>query len=234
MADNPQDKFRQAHPFLPKGWEPAAPNASKAPMDANGARDQFSRDHPFAPSGWADQAAARYTALHAETQKAPDKSGPGVFNAELEQIWAAIRRIDNGGNGGGSGTGITPPLYLAVSAANPTTKVQVKSGTVGGIIPTNVATDITVSGTDGTWYIFIDATIDSAGDVTAAAISSNTTGVTADSSTHAYYLVGTVTVASSVITAVTPTLMFSQEFAACGRDTADPSTTPGTYYFFVA
>jgi hypothetical protein len=115
-----------------------------------------------------------------------------------------------------------------------TENVRVRTGTVGGILPTSVNTSIDVSGTDGTWYIFIDATIDSAGDVTAAAISSNTTGVTADSSTHAYYLIGTVTVAAAVITAVAPTLAFSQEFAACGRDPADPTTTPGTYSFFVA
>jgi hypothetical protein len=131
---------------------------------------------------------------------------------------------------GGGGSYIPPLTLEAVDTEN----VRVRTGTVGGIIPTGVAASIDVSGTDGTWYIFIDATIDSAGDVTAAAISSNTTGVTADSSTHAYYLIGTVTVAAAVITAVAPTLAFSQEFAACGRDPADPTTTPGTYSFFVA
>jgi hypothetical protein len=145
----------------------------------------------------------------------------------------SIDRLKTEAAGGGGG-GIIPPLYLQESATDPTTKVNVKYGTVGGIVPTTVATDITVSGTNGTWYIFIDATIDAAGDVTAATISSNTTGVTTDSDTHAYYLIGTVTVASSVITAINPTLMFSQEFAACGRDSADPTTTPGIYYFFVA
>jgi hypothetical protein len=146
-----------------------------------------------------------------------------------EQFDRSIDEIKSEPAGGGGG-GYIPPLTLEQVDD---TNVKVKTGTVGGIIPTGVATNITVSGTT-TYYVFIDATIDADGDVTAATISNNTTGVTADSDTHAYYLIGTVVVASSVITAVNPTLAFSQEFAACGRDPADPSTTPGTYTFFVA
>lgn len=128
------------------------------------------------------------------------------------------------------GGGIIPPLYLEQVDS---TNVKVKTGTVGGIIPTGVDTNIPVGGTT-TYYVFLTATINAAGDVTAAAISSNTTGVPADISTAAHYLIGTVVTSAGDITAVNPTLMFSQEFAACGRDTADPAATPGTYYFFVA
>lgn len=154
------------------------------------------------------------------------RSMPAVF------FDRSIDRIpDVTGSGGGGGTPFIPPLWLSkVDDSN----VIVSAATVGGFVPTGIATNIDVSGTDGTWYIFIDASINPAGDVTAADIDSNTSGVTTDSSSHAYLLIGTATVASSIITAVSPTLAWSQDFAACGRDPDAPSTTPGTYYFFVA
>lgn len=121
---------------------------------------------------------------------------------------------------GGGGSGFIPPLWLIASVPNPTTKVNVKYGTVNGVVPTNVATDITVSGTNGTWYIFLDATVSATtGAVSSVTVSSNTTGVTADSSTHAYLLIGIASVAASVITSISPALAWSQTFVAC---------TPGT------
>lgn len=173
--------------------------------------------HPIGPKAKNISGHPPHTQLH--------RLGP-PFSEGFDRSVDTIQSPTSGGGGG-----IEPPLYLQRASA---INVKVKTGTVGGIIPTGVATNIDVSGTDGTWYIFLDATIDADGDVTAADISSNTSGVPSDSSTHAYYLIGTAEVASSVLTAVNPTLMFSQEFVACGRDPADPSTTPGTYYFFVA
>lgn len=154
------------------------------------------------------------------------RSMPAVF------FDRSIDRIpDVTGSGGGGGTPFIPPLWLSkVDDSN----VIVSAGTVGGLVPTGVATNLDVSGTDGTWNIFITAGLNAAGDVTGASINGNTTTVPADDSSTAYYLIGNVVVASSIITSVSPTLAWSQEFAACGRDPADPGTTPGTYYFFVA
>lgn len=162
---------------------------------------------------------------------APTWSGAPNWFPMAEQNGRSIDRFPQaqGSGGGGLTTDFVPPLWLQASVSNPTTKVNVKFGTVSGFVPTNVATDITVSGTDGTWYIFLDATVSATtGAVSAVTVSSNTTGVTADSSTHAYLLIGQVVVASSVITSISPSLAWSQTFAAC---------TPGdtaTYYFFVA
>lgn len=132
---------------------------------------------------------------------------------------------------GGGSTSFVPPMCLEQVDD---TNVKVKFGQVNSITPTGIATNIDVSGTDGTWSIYLDCTLDSAGAVTAAAVSSATTGVPADTYDHAYKLIGEADVASSLITAVRYSLLFSQGFVACGRDSADPSTTPGTFYFFVA
>lgn len=148
-----------------------------------------------------------------------------------DQFDRGIDKMETEPYGGGAGTSFVPPIWLTqVDDSN----VIVSYGTVGGIVPTTIETNIDLSGTDGTWYIFINATIDASGNVTAAQIDSNTTGVTADSTYAAYLLIGTATVASSIITDVLPSLAWSQDFAACGRDAADPGTTPGVYYFFVA
>ena len=131
---------------------------------------------------------------------------------------------------GGGGNSFVPPFCLEQVDD---TNVKVKFGQVNGITPTGIATNIDVSGTDGTWSIYLDCTINDDGSLSAATISSGTSGVPADTSNHAYVLIGEADVASSIITAVRYSLLFSQGFVACGRDPADPSTTPGSYFFFV-
>lgn len=134
------------------------------------------------------------------------------------------------GGGGGAATDFIPPFCLEQVDD---TNVKVKFAQVNGITPTGIATNIDVSGTDGTWSIYLDCTINDDGSLSAATISSGTSGVPADTSDHAYVLIGEADVDTAVITAVRYSLLFSQGFVACGRDSADPTTTPGTYYFFV-
>lgn len=131
----------------------------------------------------------------------------------------------------GSGSSIAeyPFQLIEVDASN----VKVRYGTVANIVPTDVDTNVDVSGTDGTWTFWIEATLDSDGLVTAAAVGYATTGLPTDDSDTAYLLVGEVEVASSAITTVSQAVMFSMGFVACGRDAADTATTPGSYYFFV-
>lgn len=129
------------------------------------------------------------------------------------------------GGGGGTTTGDWP---LKLKAAS-TTQIIVVFGTVNGFTPTNVATNITVSGTNGTWNTYLDATVDATtGAVSAVTITSNTSAVPADTSTHSYRLIGQTVVAAAVISSVSPALAWSQEFVAC---------TPGTtssYHWLVA
>lgn len=125
---------------------------------------------------------------------------------------------------------ITPPLWL--TRVNDT-NVIVSAGTVNGVSATNTATNISIS-SDATWNIYMDATIASSGIPSAAAVTASTSAIPSDTSTHSYRRIGTVVRASGVITTVTPVMAWSQEFVACGRNTADPTTTPGTYYWVVS
>ena len=128
---------------------------------------------------------------------------------------------DGGGTGPGATTGDWPFKLVAVDTEN----VKVLQGTVNGFTPTGINTSIDVSGTDGTWSVYLDATVDaSTGAVTAVDVSSSSAGtVPSDSSTHSYRLVGYVTVASSVIDGdPQPSMAWSQNFTACTP--GDPDT----------
>jgi hypothetical protein len=132
----------------------------------------------------------------------------------------------------GGGGGIIPPLWLLqVDDEN----VKVTLGTVNDITPTGANANIDVSGSDGTWAIYLHADLNASGVPTAVEILSSSSGtVPADTFEDAYKLIGEVEVASSVITEVNATLGWSQTFVTCGRDPEDPETTPGTYYWVVA
>ena len=131
----------------------------------------------------------------------------------------------------GSGSSISEYPFQIIEVD--TENVKIGYGTVANIVPTDVNTNVDVSGTDGTWTFWIEVTLDADGLVTAAAVGYATTGLPTDDSDTAYLLIGEVEVSSSVITSVSQAVMFSMGFVACGRDAADTATTPGTYYFFV-
>jgi len=163
--------------------------------------------------------------------------GPGFINPmptmPAEQFGRSIDPpIGSGGGGGGGGSEFIPPCYLVgVDDEN----VKVTTATVNGIVPTGINANIDVSGTDGTWAIYLHATLGADGIPTAVEVLSDDTGVVPpDDADNAYLLIGMVTVATSVISVIEPTLAWSQTFSTCGRDSSDPITTPGTYYWNVA
>lgn len=145
-------------------------------------------------------------------------SGP-TWTIPAEQQNRSVDIFPKPSSGGGATTiNFSPPLWLTkVDTQN----VIVSSATVNGFVPTGIATNIDVHGTNATWAIYLDATVSATtGAVSAVAVSSsNSNTVPADSSTHAYRKIGEAVVAGSVITSVTPMLAWSQEFVAC---------TPGT------
>lgn len=143
-----------------------------------------------------------------------------------------VDSIGGAGGGGGGGDEFTPPLYLVqVDAEN----VKVSFGQVNGITPTDVNTNIDVSGSNSTWAIYIEAVINPDGTLDTVAILSNSAGtIPSDFYGTAYKLVGLVTVSGDVISSINTSLAWSQTFVACGRDPDDPTTTPGTYYWVVA
>lgn len=158
---------------------------------------------------------------------------------DLSPILALINKIQTAqvafnqtsATGSGSG-GLQFPFQIIF--VNETT-INVRYGTVMDIPPTDVGVDadVTAITTSGTATVYIDNTLDAAGNVTDSAMALSATGKPADTSDHAYKLVGEVIVVASAITTINQSLMFSQGFKACDRDSGDPVTTPGTYEFFV-
>jgi len=157
------------------------------------------------------------------------QTGPDTY-VPAEQYGRSIDSLGPDSSDSAPAAAFTPPLWL--TQVN-TTNVIVSAGTVNGISATNTATNISIS-SDATWNIYMDATIASSGLPTAAAVTASTSAIPSDTSTHSYRRIGTVVRASGAITTVTPVMAWSQEFVACGRDTADPTTTPGTYYWLVS
>lgn len=128
-----------------------------------------------------------------------------------------------GGGGGGTTSGDWPLKLVAVDTEN----VKVLLGTVSGFTPTGIATNIDVSGSDGTWAIYMHASL-SGTSVTAVEVSSDSGGsVPSDDSTNSYRLIGRVTVASSVITVTEPSMAWSQNLTICTADTPPYAWTTG-------
>lgn len=128
-----------------------------------------------------------------------------------------VRTLDSlplGGapGGGGSFDGNLPFKLVQVDSAN----VKVLLGTLNGFVPTGIAAPIDVSGTDAKWSVYIHATLDGSGNVTAVEVVSDKTGtVPSDDATNSYRLDGYVTVVSGAITTVEPSLYWSMYFKAC-------------------
>lgn len=130
---------------------------------------------------------------------------------------------------GGGGSPVELPFGITLGAGTAT--FTVRYGTLEDIAPTDVGVPLPWTD-DATTTVWIDATLDDDGLVTAAAIDTGIAGLPADTSDHAYKLIGEVVAASGVAT-VNQSLYFSQGFQACGRDPDDPVITPGVYQFFV-
>ena len=168
---------------------------------------------------------------------APWQSGPAAATVGASPSEQYMRSIDTypknpttRGSGGGGST-FTPPMWLTQSS---TIEILVTDATVNGITPTNIATAIDISGTNSTWSIYLHATLGSDGIPTAVEVlTDNTNSIPADDDSNSYLRIGSAVVAAAVITSVSPTLAWSQTFVTCGRDPADPTTTPGTYFWQV-
>jgi len=152
------------------------------------------------------------------------------FDRSVDALQPAL-----GGGGGGGGT--VPPLWLQ---ATDTTHLKVQFGQVNGITPSggwagggdDVGVAVDVSGyADGTYNIYMHCTLAASGIPSAVEVLSSTSAVPADDSSNSYRLIGTAVVASGVLGTVNPSMAWSQEFVTCGRDPADPTTTPGTFFW---
>lgn len=144
------------------------------------------------------------------------------------------------GSGGAAPAAFVPPLWLT---SPDTTHLKVQFGTVNGITPSggwagggdDVGVSVDISGySNGTYNIYMNATLPASGVPSAVQVDASTSAVPSDTSTAAYRLIGTAGISSGAVTTVSPAMAWSQEFVTCGRDSADPTTTPGTYFWELA
>lgn len=132
---------------------------------------------------------------------------------------------------GGAGAEMDLPFKIK-DVSDTVAKAYVVYGTVTDIEPTDIATNITLTA-DATNTLYLECTLDTDGLITAAAVMVATTGLPTSTWDTAIKLIGTAITAGTAIMTINQSLYFSQGFQACGRDVADPETTPGTYQFFV-
>ncbi len=127
------------------------------------------------------------------------------------------------GGGGGSFDGDWPFKLVAVDTEN----VKVLLGTVNGATPTGVETPIDVSGSDGTWAVYMHVSISGTTADSPEVLSDASGVVPSDSATDSYRLIGEVDVAASVITAVRPSMAWSQNVVVCTADSPPYSWMTG-------
>lgn len=138
------------------------------------------------------------------------------------------RRSDPGGVGGGA---VTLEHPFQIQRVDDDT-VKVRYGTMQDAAPTNIATNIDLSGSS-THTFYIDVEVDINGHFVAATLSHATTGQPADADYHGYITIGTVVTVAAVITAINQAASHSLRFAMCGRVvTTGALTTRGTYEFW--
>ena len=159
----------------------------------------------------------------------PD-SGIPYINPQRAAVYnyfdRSVDRNPPGGNGGGGGSfdGDWPLKLVQVDTEN----VKVLLGTVSGGTPTDINTSIDVSGTDGTWAIYMHVSISGTTASSPEVLSASSGVVPTDTATDSYRLIGEVDVASSVITAVRPSMAWSQNVAVCTADTPPYAWTTGS------
>lgn len=134
-----------------------------------------------------------------------------------------IDAIDSPPGPGGGGSTQWPLQLVKVDASN----VKVLLGTVNGGTPTGINTNIDVSGTDGTWVIYMHVSISGTTASGPEVLSATSGPVPSDSSTDSYRLIGEVDVSSGAITAVRPSMAWSQNVTVCTADIPPFAWTTG-------
>jgi hypothetical protein len=110
--------------------------------------------------------------------------------------------------------------------------INVRYGTLNDMVPTDVATDIAVSGS-ATHTFYLDVEIDIDGAIVAIDLLNGTTGQPADSDYHGYITIGQVVTVSDIITLINQAATHSLRFEMCGRVVEDDTlVVRGTYEFW--
>lgn len=154
-----------------------------------------------------------------------ERSTAGVPNLRVSDagIKNFLQRI------GAVGSPITQPFYILDASSGGNAKVSLIAGYVNNTMPTLGGTALdtlprptTGTLTNGTWNIYLAATTDSGGIVTAVTVQGSTSAVPADGDTTANLLLGTVVVSGGVITAINSIRTGNHFHQRCGA--ASPYT----------
>lgn len=203
------------------------------------AQERFEAEHRFLPSSWGPDRTVpdfnpaetflkqRHTRRDEAMRGGPDELMGRVLELEIQS--KTLRSLVRPAGGGGASTLEHPFQIQRIDDDT----VNVRFGTLNDIVPTDVATDIDVSGTN-TYTFYLDVEIDIDGVVVAVTLSNATSGQPPDDDYHGYITLGTVVVASSVITATNQAATHSLRMAMCGREVSSGPTLDarGTYEFW--
>jgi len=156
----------------------------------------------------------------------------GQFILDLSLFDARLRAVEGGSSGGGT-AGILPFGINDTSPNANFASVNVRFATVGNNIPAGIGTSINLSIPNSNTTVYLNITIDNNATVTACSI--NTGAVPSpNTATKAYSLIGNIQVVNNIVTVIDQSLLYSQSFVACNRNTSDPATTPGAYFLQVS
>lgn len=160
------------------------------------------------------------------------KYAGGQFILDLSLVDQRLRALE--ANAGANTTAGYLPFGINDTSPNANfASVNVRFATIGNIVPAGIATDFTLTIPNSNTTLYANITIDNNATVTAVSI--NTGAVPSpNTATKAYSLIGNVQVVNNIVTVIDQSLLFSQSFVACNRNTSDPTTTPGTYVLQVS
>ena len=140
--------------------------------------------------------------------------------------------ISSEGGGGGSGA-ITHPFQITEVTGGASPAIIARYGTVMDVVPTNVDETFDTLTDNATNVICIEVTVATDGTLASVAMIAEVATQPADTDTEAYLTLGTVVLASGVITEINQACTHSLRFATCGRVVEGESiTTRGTYEFW--
>lgn len=140
--------------------------------------------------------------------------------------------VDKEGGGGGGGA-ITHPFQLTEVTGGANPAIIARYGTCMDVVPTNVDETFDTLTDNMTNVICLEVTVATDGSFVSATMISEDTTQPADTDTEAYITLGTVVLASGVITEINQACTHSLRFATCGREfTGEVVDVRGTYEFW--
>ncbi len=163
------------------------------------------------------------------------RGGPGIL-VNIGAGGTTISALAQNGKGGAAGpVNLVHPFKISDTTTIvddvPSPSVSVLYGQVNNLDVDLVDTDLALSG-DGTYIIYIDATVSLEGVATASGLAVTAAGdpIPDDEDYHGYQKLGEVDVADGVVSAIRQGATHSFRLIMCGRTVADDALTARGLY----